>query len=453
MQNITLLFSTMTIHKILIVSYPNQGQINPSLRFAHRLLKLGVAVTFCTSFSVIKRINTKTTHHGLTFATFSDGHDNGHQPTTTQKQFISDFTMNGALAIAEIITTAAAAGQPFHHLVYTTVVPWAAIVAKAHGLKSTLLWCQSVTTLGIYYYYFNGYQDLISSSTKTNKPIDLPGLPSLTTDDLPPFMLSSCTRKDDIALEFMKEHIDEIKLVSRVLVNTFYELEIEPIRAMEKIFMLPVGPLVPPEILNNSLKCDLFENPKEDYIGWLNTKSRSSVVYVSFGSLSTFSMDQLEEIAFGLIESMRPFLWVIRDVNQSAKLSNLETLKKQGMIVGWCSQVEVLNHQATGCFVTHCGWNSTTEALAAGVPTVGFPLWTDQATNAKMIEDVWKSGVKVKRNEGNEMVEGKEIKRCLEIVMEDAKMKKNAEKWRKIARDAVDHGGSSAINLQALLDI
>ncbi|KAK1411114.1 hypothetical protein QVD17_37658 [Tagetes erecta] len=414
---------------------------------------MGVDVTICTSYSVIRRIDIQTTYPGLTFATFSDGHDNGHQPTTTQKQFISDFTTNGSLAVAKIITNAAAAGQPFDHLVYTTVVPWGATVAKAHGLKSTLLWCQSATILGIYYHYFNGYEDLISSTSKNSKPIKLPGLPSLTIDDFPPFMLSSCTRKDDIALEFMKEHIDELKVVPRVLVNTFYELEIEPIRAMGKIVMLPVGPLVPPEILDNSLKCDLFEKPKEDYIGWLNTKSKSSVVYVSFGSLSTFSMDQLEEIASGLLESGRPFLWVIRDVNQSAKLSNLEELKKQGMIVGWCSQVEVLNHQATGCFVTHCGWNSTTEVLAAGVPTVGFPLWTDQATNAKMIEDVWKSGVKVKRNEGNEMVEGKEIKRCLEIVMEDAKMKKNAEKWRDIAREAVTNGGSSVMNLQAFLDM
>ncbi|KAK1411111.1 hypothetical protein QVD17_37655 [Tagetes erecta] len=447
----------MTTHrknKILIVAYPNQGQINPSLCFAHRLVNLGVNVTFCTSFSVIKRIDMKTTHHGLTFAPFSDGHDHGHQPTTTLQQFISDFATNGASAVAEIITTAAVEGQPFDHLVYTTILSWAARVAIAHGIESTLLWCQPATILGIYYYYFTGYESLISSNNNNPEfPLNLPGLPLLTIADLPSFLSASCPMEHEFVREFMKDHIDVLKFAPRVLVNTFDELEAECVKAMEKIVMLPVGPLVPPEILDNSLKCDFFEKPMEDYIGWLNTKSKSSVVYVSFGSLSNLSTEQVEEIAFGLIESERPFLWVIRDGGQSSRLRNLEVLKKQGVIVGWCSQVEVLNHQAIGCFVTHCGWNSTLEALAAGVPTVGCSQWSDQPTNAKMIQDVWKTGVKVKRREGDGMVEGKEIKRCLEMVMEDEDIKKNALKWRDIARQAiVVNSGSSIINLLAFLD-
>ncbi|KAD7478098.1 hypothetical protein R6Q59_007552 [Mikania micrantha] len=394
-------------NKILIVTYPKQGHINPSLRFADRLLKLDVDVTFANSFSVISRIDMQTTDDRLTFAPFSDGHDDGQQPTTTLQQYISDFATNGACAIAKIISTAAAAGQPFDHLVYTTAVPWAAEVAKAHSLESTLLWCQPATVLSIYYYYFNGYKDLISCNNKNPKfPINLPGLPSLTIADLPSFLLPINTKEDEFFLGLMGQHIDVLKVSPRIVLNTFDELEFEPIRAIEKLVMLPVGPLVP---LNNSFGCDSLA---EDYIKWLNTKPDSSVVYVSFGSLLTLSMDQAEEMASGLLESGRSFLWVIRDSDQVLKLSKIEVLKKQGMIVGWCSQVEVLNHHAIGCFVTHCGWNSMLETLAAGVPTVGYPQWTDQATTAKMIEDVWKTGVKVKGREGDGLVEGREIKRC-----------------------------------------
>ncbi|KAI3798194.1 hypothetical protein L1987_33463 [Smallanthus sonchifolius] len=443
----------MTSHrknKILIVAYPNQGHINPSLRFAHRLLNLGADVTFSTSHSVIRRIDMETTHHGLTFAPFSDGHDNGHQPTTTFQQFFIDFATNGACAVAEIISSAAAAGQPFDHLVYTIVVPWAAKVAKAHGLESTLLWCQSATMLNIYYHYFNGYEGLIScNNNNPTFPINLPGLPSFTITDLPSFMLSSSPKEHDFILQFMKDHIDVVKIARRVLVNTFDELEIESIRAIEKLELLPVGPLVP---LCNSLGCDLFDKPEEGYIEWLNTKPKSSVVYASFGSLATLPIDQAEEIASGLIEIRLPFLWVIRDGLQAEKLGNIEVLRKQGMIVGWCSQVEVLNHQAIGCFLTHCGWNSTIEALAAGVPTVTFPQWSDQATNAKMTEDVWKIGVKVKRREEDGMVEGKEIKRCVDMVMEDGETRRNAQKWRELARQALNDDGSSAVNLQAFLE-
>ncbi|KAJ0703032.1 putative crocetin glucosyltransferase [Helianthus annuus] len=450
----------MTNHmktKILVVAYPTQGHINPSLRFANRLVKLNVDVTYSTSVSVIRHIDIQTTHHGITFAPFSDGYDNGLQPTTTGQQFYSDFSTKGVSAIAEIIKSAAAAGQPFDHLVYTSAIPWAAKVANAHNLESTLLWSQAAIVLDIYYYYFNGYQDLISCNNNPMFSINLPRLPSLTIADLPSFMLPSCLKEHKFILESMKDHLDVLKISSRLLVNTFDELEVEAIKSIEKLVVFPVGPLVPSEFLDgngqsyNSFGCDLFEKPVEDYIKWLNAKPKSSVVYVSFGSLATLAIDQVEEIASGLVESGRPFLWVIRDSDQVGKLSKIEELKKQGMIVSWCSQVEVLTNQAIGCFVMHGGWNSTVEALAAGVPTIVFSQWSDQATNAKMIEDFWKIGVKVKKREGDGMVEGKEIKRCVEIVMEDGEMSRNAEKWKELARQALGNSGSLALNLQAFV--
>ena len=70
-------------------------------------------------------------------------------------------------------------------------------------------------------------------------------------------------------------------------------------------------------------------------------------------------------------------------------------MEEKGRIVNWCSQVEVLSHKAVGCFVTHCGWNSTIESIVSGIPMVAFPQWTDQLTNAKLIEDLWKTGIRI----------------------------------------------------------
>jgi UDP:flavonoid glycosyltransferase YjiC (YdhE family) len=117
--------------------------------------------------------------------------------------------------------------------------------------------------------------------------------------------------------------------------------------------------------------------------------------------------------------------------------------------------VEVLSHPSLGCFVTHCGWNSTLESLVFGMPVVAFPQWTDQGTNAKLIQDVWKTGVRVTANK-DEIVEGDEIMRCLELVIggggrgED--MRRNAKKWRDLAREAAREGGSSYKNLKAFVD-
>ncbi|KAK9932979.1 hypothetical protein M0R45_020195 [Rubus argutus] len=88
------------------------------------------------------------------------------------------------------------------------------------------------------------------------------------------------------------------------------------------------------------------------------------------------------------------------------------------MIVPWCSQLEVLSNPSLGCFVTHCGWNSSLESMVYGVPVVAFPQLTDQCTNAKMIEDMWKTGVRVEPNEEGVVV-GEELKRCLDLVFLD----------------------------------
>jgi UDP:flavonoid glycosyltransferase YjiC (YdhE family) len=195
----------------------------------------------------------------------------------------------------------------------------------------------------------------------------------------------------------------------------------------------------------------------------LDSKDELSVVYVSFGSLAILPKGQMEEIARALLDSGFPFLWVIRD-NKLQKqkdedddeLSYREEIEKNdnGKIVKWCSQVEVLSHNSLGCFVTHCGWNSTLEGLSSGVPMVAFPQWTDQTTNAKLIEDVWKTGVRMDRDEEG-IVKADEIKRCLELVMgkggKGEEIRRNAKKWKSFAREAVKEGGSSDKNLRNFL--
>lgn len=174
------------------------------------------------------------------------------------------------------------------------------------------------------------------------------------------------------------------------------------------------------------------------------------------------SRKQKEEIAVGLLESRRPFLWVIRsrrdgeeEEKEEDELSCKAELEQQGMIVPWCSQLEVLSHPSLGCFLTHCGWNSTMESLVIGIPVIAFPQWTDQGTNAKLIQDVWKTGVRVKSNEEG-IVEGGEITRCLDLVMGDGEegkeMRRNAKKWKELAKEAVMEGGSSVKNLHAFID-
>ncbi|CAN1252440.1 Flavonol 7-O-beta-glucosyltransferase UGT74F1 [Linum perenne] len=97
-------------------------------------------------------------------------------------------------------------------------------------------------------------------------------------------------------------------------------------------------------------------------------------------------------------------------------------------------QVQILASGGVGCFFTHCGWNSTIEALSLGVPMVAMPQWTDQPPNAKLVEQVWKVGVRVR------------VEMCVRVVMDGEsgkEMKKIGEKWKDLACLAISEGGSS----------
>lgn len=253
-----------------------------------------------------------------------------------------------------------------------------------------------------------------------------------------------------------------------MLLNTFDALEGAAIKALRSSSMnvIPIGPLVitgfweenENQSSDDGFRCDLFDKSEDDYLQWLDSKPDCSVVYVSFGSMVVLKRDQIEEMLNGLVESGLPVLWVIRCAEkggdqeaQIMKIKNRLKIKEQGLVVPWCSQMEVLGHKSVGCFVMHCGWNSTVESLVAGVPMVGFAQFSDQNTNAKLVEEVWGVGVRVKENEKG-VIEGAEIKRCLEIVMGDGErgeeIRRNCEKWKGLAKEAVKEGGSSDYNLR-----
>ncbi|XP_058093421.1 phloretin 4'-O-glucosyltransferase-like [Magnolia sinica] len=454
----------------LLVTYPAQGHINPALHFAKRLVRAGARVTFATSVSAHRRIVKSTPLDGLTYASFSDGYDNGFKPTDDPCVYMEQFKEVGSRFVSDLMRTLADDSRPVTCVVYTILLPWAADVARIMGIPSVLLWIQPAALLAIYYHYFHGYGDLIKSiNTDPSLLIELPGLPLLTMKELPSFLLPPYNYPFILATLEELYRVLEKESKPRVLVNTFDALEGDVMRSVDELEMIGVGPLIPSafldpkEMSDTSFGGDLFEK-STNYVEWLDSKPPSSVVYVSFGSISVLLEHQMAEILNGLLGSNRPFLWVIRagengtktdtDTEFWKKVRAAEEERKLGLVVPWCSQVEVLSHPSVGCFLSHCGWNSTSESLALGIPMVGFPQWTDQPTNMKMVESVWKMGVCARVN-GDGILEGGELKRCLDMVMggeEGEETRKNAERWRDLAREAAAEGGSSYKNIQAFVD-
>ncbi|KAI3420730.1 AAA domain-containing protein [Psidium guajava] len=404
---------------------------------------------------------------GLSFASFSDGSEEGLRPGIDFNQYMADVERLGPETLRDLVITRLSEGCKYACIFYTTIIPWVAQVAHSLQIPSTLLWTQPAALLDLYYYYLNGYRDIIRNLGKDDPSasLHLPGLPPLTHQDVPSFFTPENQYAFTLPLMRVQFEVFKEEKNPRVLVNTFDALEPEPLKAISNITMFGIGPLIPSAFLDEqdpldkSFGGDLFQGSK-DYIQWLDTKPECSVIYVSFGSISVLSKEQKEEMARGLLGTGRPFLWVIRKEKEEEgegeedQLSCMEELEQRGRIVPWCSQVEVLSHASVGCFVTHSGWNSTFESLVCGVPMVAFPQWGDQQTNAMLVESEWKVGVRVNTSERG-IVEGDEIKKCLELVVGDGEqgeeIRRNARKWKGLAREAAKEGGSSDRYLKAFL--
>ncbi|CAA7040767.1 unnamed protein product [Microthlaspi erraticum] len=459
----------------LFVTFPAQGHINPSLELAKRIAGTiaGARVTFAASISSYNRrmFSTENVPETLVFATYSDGHDDGFKYSTSSDksrkaatgQYMSEMRRRGKETLTELIEDNRKQNRPFICVVYTILLTWVAELAREFHLPSALLWVQPVTVFSIFYHYFNGYAEAISEVANNNPSgsIKLPSLPLLYLRDIPTFIVAS--NPYAFFLSAFQEMMESLKQDEnpKVLINSFQELEPEALSSVfYNVKIVPVGPLI-------TSRTD--SGTRGEYVEWLDTKSDSSVLYISFGTLAVLSKKQLHELCKALIKSRRPFLWVITDKSHRSKEDEAEKeeeiiksfrqeLDEIGMVVSWCDQFSVLKHRSIGCFVTHCGWNSTLESLVAGVPVVAFPQFNDQMTNAKLLEECWRTGVRVmekkEEEEGVVVVESEEIRRCIEEVMEEKAedFRRNAARWRDLTADAVSEGGSSFNHLKAFVD-
>lgn len=266
-------------------------------------------------------------------------------------------------------------------------------------------------------------------------------------------------------------NINKTIILLKILYNLLYTIsfifkhnvwiKLQAVEEMSKIGpTLTIGPTIPSFYIDNHNENDkkyelnLFSIKPEEASSttkWLETKPKGSVVYMSFGSLANMSIIQMVELAVGLVESNYFFIWVVRE-SEEWKIPKGFVAEK-GLILKWCSQIEVLSNEAVGCFFTHCGWNSTLETLCLGVPMVTMPQWTDQPTIAKYVEDVWKVGVRVKVGEDG-IVGKEEIKACIGTVMEGDRaieFKENALRWKQVVLQALGEGGSSMKNIDQFI--
>jgi UDP-glucoronosyl and UDP-glucosyl transferase len=451
----------------LFVIIHGQGHINPGRSFAKRLARTtGAQVTFSTTvsnhrlmFPSLTSPDEEITDGQITYIPYSDGYDHGVKLfVDDQVDYQKKFNQVGPATFNSILDNLAARGQPVTCIVYSMQMHWVKDLASERGIPTAFYWVQPAGMLAIYYHYLRGYRDLITAHA--DDPffvVNLPHLPQMRIKDMPTFFTNPMDKTFKPIFETLLLTIESALKPSKdgsksmLLINTFEDLEHEAIKCIEEAEVLTIGPYIPSLIHDGNetnISGDLFKADEKGYMDWLDTKPENSVVYVSFGSLATMSKKQIEEIQHGLKDSGHPYLLVVRKNNREAGVQLEEG--ENSMVVEWCNQVQVLSHPSVGCFVTHCGWNSTLESLTCGVPMVAVPQWSDQDTNARMVME-WSAGVQGEINK-ERVIESGALKNCLKLVMGNGEkaleIRESCKKWRKKARKAVSDNGSSHRNFK-----
>jgi UDP:flavonoid glycosyltransferase YjiC (YdhE family) len=265
--------------------------------------------------------------------------------------------------------------------------------------------------------------------------------------------------EDPRVMKLALECISMVPKGNYLLFSSVYELESQVMDSLQTEFpfpVYPIGPAIPYlelEYDSNVTSVSTSGNGL-DYLKWLDSQPKASVLYISLGSFLSVSSAQMDEIAAGLRKSGIRFLWVAR--GESSRLN--ERSGDMGLVMPWCEQLKVLCHFSVGGFWTHCGWNSTLEAVFSGIPMLTFPLVSDQFPNSRRIVEDWKIGRRVKREvQGDQSLMTREeiaeiVQRFMDLESSDGKeMRKRVKELRDLCHRAIAKGGSSDRNLDGFI--
>ncbi|XP_006644668.1 UDP-glycosyltransferase 88F4-like [Oryza brachyantha] len=334
-------------------------------------------------------------------------------------------------------------------------------VAAELGVPAYLFFVSCASALASYL-HIPVMRSAVSFREMGRSMLRFPGVHPIPASDLPEVLLDRDKEQYKATISFF----EQLAKAKHILVNTFEWLEPRAVKAIQDGIPRPgepaprlfcVGPLVGEERGG--------EEKKHECLRWLDVQPARSVVFLCFGSASSLPAEQLKEIAVGLERSNHSFLWAVRapvtpDADSTKRLEGrgeaaLESLLPEGfldrtrgrglVLSSWAPQVQVLRHPATGAFVTHCGWNSTLEAVTAGVPMVCWPMYAEQRMNKVFIVEDMKLGVVIDGYDDG-MVKAEEVQAKVRLVMESEQGKQMRERMalaKEMATRATQTGGSS----------
>ncbi|KAK1273565.1 UDP-glycosyltransferase 89B1 [Acorus gramineus] len=421
---------------VLILPFPLMGHAIPLLDLAHQLTHRGLSVTVHVTPDTLPLISSSPSFQTLLLPIPAAEVANGDS-------FMATFIGTGSLH-GPILQWAKAHESPPSLIVSDIFLGWTRRLAGQLGVPRVVFSPSGALTISL-------INSLFEHLPKRAGPVGfsgLPGSPTFPWYQLP--LLISDYREGDPTSEFMRDGMLDNVASWGIIVNSFAGLEGEYLRHLEKNYgpgrVWAVGPL---GLGGTSERGGTSSVPVDDVLRWLDGCPDGSVVYVCFGSLVALGSDQIEAIAAALELSGVRFLWAYKARNDGGPEGQVG---ERGFIIrGWAPQVAILGHRAVGSFLTHCGWNSTLEAITAGVPLLAWPMAADQYFTARLLEELGVA-VRVCERTGTVPNSGDLARALAESVSEAWPERVRARELRELALGAVKKGGSSCTDLRLFVE-
>ncbi|XP_040380705.1 UDP-glycosyltransferase 89B2-like [Oryza brachyantha] len=283
---------------------------------------------------------------------------------------------------------------------------------------------------------------------------DIPGSPAYPWRQLS--MLYRMYKAGDEVAEAVKNNFLWNMEGSLFVSNTFRQLEgrylEKPLADLGFRRVRTVGPLAPEHDASGNRGGEPAV-AASDLCAWLDQFADRSVVYVSFGSMAVLQPPHAAALAAALERTGTAFVWAAGPSHAALPEGFEERAAAAGgrgrVIRGWTPQLAVLRHRAVGRFVTHCGWNSVLEAVAAGVTMLTWPMTADQFLSARLLAEEHGAAVPLSWGGLGAPPSADEVARVLEesaVAAGGTEASKVAARVRALAEEAAaatGEGGSS----------
>ncbi|KAM7432866.1 UDP-glucuronosyltransferase 1-1 [Porites harrisoni] len=184
-------------------------------------------------------------------------------------------------------------------------------------------------------------------------------------------------------------------------------------------------PLLPGNIMVGPITVKKPKPLPPDFEEFIRDSGGHGFIVVSFGSYveSVLNKEKLNMLATVFGKLKQRVLWRLKDYVPPSLSPNIK-------VVEWLPQNDLLGHKDIKAFVSHAGHNSVYESAYHGVPVVAVPLFADQFSNAKKVEQ-FGLGIAV----DHETVDVHQLFKTIERVATDPRYKIKAVRISRLMQD------------------